>query len=186
LQSKLVASNFGTQNKTATRKYIRERKLTANEVAEWQLGWSGTDWRFITPAIINANLFNAAEKLGIVKRSRNDDSNYDGFDQFSTPLHVYLPSYWLKSYQYKTEIPKCNIIYLNKHFEEKFEEELCRHCFLLNLFGIEIKEALENFCKRHNIEIEEDITFEALKKKEYRERKKLEEKLSKPVLPVQP
>ena len=23
-----------------------------------------------------------------------------------------LPSYWLKNYQYKTELPKCNIIYL--------------------------------------------------------------------------
>jgi len=61
------------------RKYIRERKLTQNEVAEWQLGWSTTDWRFITPSIINENLYSPAEKLGIVKRSKNDESNYDGY-----------------------------------------------------------------------------------------------------------
>jgi hypothetical protein len=54
----------------------------------------------------------------------------------------------------------------------------------LSLTGIEFKDALEDFCKRYNIEIEEDITFEALKKKEYRERKKLKEKLSKLVPPI--
>jgi hypothetical protein len=106
----------------------------------------------------------------------------DKFDQF-----ILIVSSCLDVKNDKWEVAQVgNISYLNKHFEEKFEEELCRHCFLLNLFGIEIKEALEDFCKRQNIEIEEDITYEALKKKEYRERKKLEEKLSKAVLPVQP
>jgi DNA primase len=61
------------------KKYVRERKLTRNEVAEWQLGWSTTDWRFLTPQIINQNLYTAAEKLGIVKRSKNDESNFDGY-----------------------------------------------------------------------------------------------------------
>lgn len=74
--------------------------------------------------------------------------SYRKFDQFNTPLQIHLPYYWLRSYQYKTEIRKCNIIYLNKHFEEKFEEDLCRHCLLLNLLGMEIKGALEDFCKR--------------------------------------
>jgi hypothetical protein len=38
----------------------------------------------------------------------------------------------------------------------------------------------------YNIEIEEDITFEALKKKEYRERKKLKDNPSKTVLSIRP
>ena len=83
------------------------------------------------------------------------------------------------AYQYKTQLPKCNIIYLNKHFEEKFEEELSRHCFLLSFFKIEIKDALEDFCLRHNISIDDDITYEALKKKEFRARKILEQNISK-------
>jgi hypothetical protein len=32
---------------------------------------------------------------------------------------------------------------------------------------------LEDFCKRYNIEIEEDITYEGLKEKEYREKEKV-------------
>jgi len=108
------------------------------------------------------------------------------FDEFNTPLHVSLPFHWLKNYQYKTSIPKVNIIYLNKHFEEKFTRELYWYCHILALTGVEFKDALEQFCKRYNIEIEEDITFEALKKKEYRERKKLKENLSKSVPLIQP
>jgi DNA primase len=61
------------------RKYLHQRKLTQNDIVEWQLGWAGTDWRLITPIIINKNLYTPAEKLGIVKRSKNDHSNYDAY-----------------------------------------------------------------------------------------------------------
>jgi hypothetical protein len=108
------------------------------------------------------------------------------FDEFNTPLYVLLPFHWLKNYQYKTSISKVNIIYINKHFEERFTRELSWYCYVLSLTGIEFKDALEQFCKGHNIEIDEDITFEALKKKEYRERKKLKENLSKTVLSIRP
>src|SRR5690349_15067300 len=54
------------------------------------------------------------------------------FDEFNTPLSVYLPSYWLTNYKYKTEIPRVNIIYLNKHFEELFELTLHWYCHILS------------------------------------------------------
>jgi hypothetical protein len=31
---------------------------------------------------------------------------YRKFDEFNTPLQVFLPSYWLRNYQYKTENSK--------------------------------------------------------------------------------
>jgi hypothetical protein len=57
---------------------------------------------------------------------------------------------------------------------------------MFSLFDIEYKDAIEDFCKRFDIEIDEDITFEALKKKEYRARKHIEESMKKVALPIQP
>lgn len=108
------------------------------------------------------------------------------FDQFTTKLDVYLPSYWLRNAKYRTDLTRENIIYINKHFEERFEEDLIKHCHVLSLFGIEFQEAMEDFCKQFDIEIDEDITFEALKKKEYRERKKLVQNLNKKPRAIQP
>lgn len=111
---------------------------------------------------------------------------YRKFDQFTMKIDIYLPSYWLRNYKYKRDITRENIIYLNKHFEEVFEEKLCWHCYMFSLFDIEYKDAIEDFCKRFDIEIDEDITFEALKKKEYRARKHIEENVKKVALPIQP
>lgn len=93
------------------------------------------------------------------------------FDSFNTFMSVQLPRHWLYQYKFKTQIPKCNIIYLNKHFEERFEEDLTRFCILYTQQGGQIKNALEAFCKNHSIEIDDDITYDALKQKEYRARK---------------
>src|SRR5215471_14543828 len=70
---------WNLQDDHPVKDYIRQRGLTRGDVAAWQLGFSGTDWHNITPRIINQNLYTAAEKLGIVKRSRNNDSNFDGY-----------------------------------------------------------------------------------------------------------
>ena len=104
-------------------------------------------------------------------------------DQLSEPLTFYLPRYWLFEYKYKTQLPQCNIIYLNKHIEEKFEDELTLYCFTLYSIGIERKSAIEGFCDRHNISIEDDISYEALKRKEYRCRKRMEINMGKTVPP---
>ena len=62
---------------------------------------------------------------------------------------------------------------MNRYFENKFEEELSRFVDKQDLEGWgKYKNAIEAFAKHYNIEIEEDISFEALKKMEYRFRKK--------------
>jgi len=99
------------------------------------------------------------------------------FDQFTTPVEIYFPSYWLRNYKYKTDLTKENVIYLNKNFEDRFEEDLTRHCYYLNLMGVDYKDAVEDFCKEYNIEIDVDISFDCIMKKEYRVREAINTKL---------
>jgi DNA primase len=58
--------------------YLHSRGINDEAIAAWQLGWSGTDWHFITPKLINQNWFEPANKLGIIKRTDNGN-NYDGY-----------------------------------------------------------------------------------------------------------
>ena len=101
----------------------------------------------------------------------NESITHKRFDEFSAGLQLYFPRWWITQSHFGTDLPKMNIIYLNKTFEERLEEDLSRHCIILDLIGIQIKDSIEDFCKMHCIEIDEDITMDALKKKEYRFRK---------------
>jgi hypothetical protein len=103
-------------------------------------------------------------------RKQTEAITHRQVDRFTSPLKVLLPKWWLTKSDFGTEIPEKNIILLNKLFEERFEEDLCKHCLLFAAVGVEIKIVIEEFCRIHNIEIETHITAEALKKKEYRYR----------------
>jgi DNA primase len=61
------------------RKYVQKRRLTRNEVAEWQLGWATTEWRNLVPEIISNGWYDVATKAGLVKRTKDGDSNFDGY-----------------------------------------------------------------------------------------------------------
>lgn len=92
------------------------------------------------------------------------------FDKFNTKMQMYFPRWWMLQTHYGTDLPPQNIININKLFEERFEGDLSMHCILHNVCGVEIKDAIEDFCKLHHILIDEDVTFEALRKKEWRTR----------------
>jgi hypothetical protein len=96
------------------------------------------------------------------------------WDKFSTNLTLFLPRWWLLQTHFGTDLPKQNIIYLNKHFENRFEEDLYKHCKREVKAGKQFKDAMEDFCTEHGISIEEDITFDSLKKKEQRAREKFQ------------
>lgn len=110
---------------------------------------------------------------------QTESVTYQKFNNFNTPLTVLLPRYWLTARQYKTELTQGNVIYLNKHFEEKFDEDLTRHCQTMKLLGMQFKNALESFCVLYNIEIDVDITYDNLKQKEFRQRSRAEERKKK-------
>ena len=61
------------------KQYLAGRGIDRGDVATWQLGWAGDGWRSITPGLVAAENFEPAEKLGIIRRSKSGDQNYDGY-----------------------------------------------------------------------------------------------------------
>jgi DNA primase len=59
--------------------WLAERKIDDETIALWQIGWGGEEWNTVTTPIINQNLWEPANKLGISKRSQKNDSNYDAY-----------------------------------------------------------------------------------------------------------
>lgn len=97
-------------------------------------------------------------------------------DKYSEPLQIHLhKSILTKRRGLGFDISDASTISINKFFETRFNEDLKKWCELGTIYKVEYKKNIEDFCMRHRIELEYDITFEAIKKKEYRFRKKSEE-----------
>ncbi|HEX8357713.1 MAG TPA: hypothetical protein VF610_09885 [Segetibacter sp.] len=101
------------------------------------------------------------------------------FDKYTTPLEIFLPD--------RNRLKRKGFVFtdkhtlaLNKFFERQFCEQLLTWCELGVVYKVEFKKNIEEFCWRYKINIggqaDDDISFDALKKKEYRFRKKNEEK----------
>lgn len=84
-------------------------------------------------------------------------------------------------------ISEDNIVLINRYLEELFEQELHRFInqYIQSAEGRYkgYKAAYFAFAELYNIVLEEDITFDGLKKLEYRNRKKYFEKKSFPLVP---
>ncbi len=59
------------------KKYLVDRGINKDIIAEWQLGWATEEWQHISSDIVNKNWYEPASQLGIIKRS--NDRNYDGY-----------------------------------------------------------------------------------------------------------
>lgn len=93
---------------------------------------------------------------------------YQAVVTFTVPYHYF--------YLTKKELSIYTCILLNRYFENKFEEDLSRYVEMRDTEGRgKYKGAIEAFADYHGISIEEDISFDTLKKMEYRFRKKNEE-----------
>jgi hypothetical protein len=101
------------------------------------------------------------------------------FDKYTTQLTFFVPKRNLLKRKGFTVTPP-HILSLNKFFEKQFCEHLLHWCEMGVVYKVEYKKNIEDFCWRHKISIgeeaDDDITFDALKKKEWRFRKKNEEK----------
>jgi len=111
------------------------------------------------------------------------------FDKFTAPLEIFIPNRYL----FKRKgfaITDRHTISLNKFFEKQFSEQLLSWCEMGVIYEVEFKKNIEDFCWRHKINIgeeaDDDITFDALKKKEWRFRKKKQEKLKESAPPLVP
>lgn len=83
---------------------------------------------------------------------------------FTVPFHYF--------YLTKRELSVHTCILLNRYFENKFETDLNNHIRMQMAIGVGYKQAIEDFARQHNIDLIDDISYDALKKKEYRSRKK--------------
>lgn len=95
-------------------------------------------------------------------------------DHYTQSVEIHCPMAFLTKGRYGFDINERHILTLNKFYEAIFEEKLYQFCAMHSIGRVEIKDSLEEFCRLHGIEIDEDITWEALKKKEYRYRKNLQ------------
>lgn len=105
---------------------------------------------------------------------KNRSFIWKAFDEYNDELKIFLPIDWLKKYFYGTDLTDKKAVFVNKLIQDKFEEDLYMFCTILDLAGVDRKESIEEFCTRYKIEIDTHITFEALKKMEYRFRSKKE------------
>ncbi len=119
--------------------------------------------------------------VGLLERpykthKRKEIIQFRVFDKFETDLTIYLPKAWLKGRLNKPdyELSDDSIIAFNKFFENLFEEDLYKFCELARIYKVERKKAIEDFCMRHRIGIEDHISYECLQKKEYRFHKEQE------------
>ena len=96
-------------------------------------------------------------------------------DRFDSDVQINISKRSFTRYSGGLDIKPEHAIVINQLFDKKFSEELWKKCTLLNLLGLQWIECYKAFCDEYNIEIPEDITMDALKKKENRFRKKVEE-----------
>lgn len=83
----------------------------------------------------------------------------------------------------RKSVPPTTYILVNRFLESIFERDLSRYVSLHRAAGHETKKAIELFCENNRIDLEVDISYEAIKKQEYRSRKKIFEKSSRILSP---
>lgn len=109
--------------------------------------------KFLTSPIIRVN----KKELNIAFKDYNDKLT------FQLPIDML--------HRLETEPSQQQVYGINRYLENVFETDLCMFVACASFFGIERKLAIERFAAMHRISIEEDVTYEALKQKEYRFRK---------------
>lgn len=129
------------------------------------------------PLVFSTNNYFGTTLLGFltmrcpIKLSRVQHRHVDVFD---TPLEIYLPRYFLERKHFMTDLPPENVVYINKHFENRMAEDLARFTTLCHAGGVTYDTATDWWCSYHGIEVEEHIGMDAIFKKEQRARQQLQ------------
>jgi hypothetical protein len=106
------------------------------------------------------------------------------FEKFTEKVEMVLPAHRAYNYHTGLNIGKDKAIVINRYFETQFEEDLHRYCFSYvnpvlrdriykGKGGCGYEKAITEFAEMYGIELDVDISFECLKKSEYRFRKKI-------------
>lgn len=66
--------------------FLQQRQITMDDVAKWGIGYTSTEWQYITTPIIENGLWEIAEELGLVKTTKG--RNFDFFrGRVMFPIH---------------------------------------------------------------------------------------------------
>lgn len=101
------------------------------------------------------------------------------YSSYCDKVELSIPKSYITGNIYGLNVSTEKAIMVNRYFEQQFIEDLYNFC-RYNLTdsgkhpGYDV--SIYKFAERHKIEIDVDITFEALKKMEYRYRKNIEKK----------
>jgi hypothetical protein len=91
---------------------------------------------------------------------------------YHSQITIFIPIELVKNRDIGINLSILSIKIINDLFESEFEYALDFYCNYLR-HGEEKQKCLYDFCDKHNIVIDEDISFEGIKKIEYRYRKRL-------------
>jgi hypothetical protein len=97
-----------------------------------------------------------------ITREKNDIIKHKA-DRFDTSLEIFCPLWFLKKNMYGHDINDKQMVAVNKLFDDMFTVDLFRFCYMMSLFNVSIEDAIYEFCKVYDLEIDTDITFDALK-----------------------
>lgn len=95
---------------------------------------------------------------------------------FRIPIHYFSIS--------KKETSPFTFVLLNRYFENLFEKEFNIFVGKKKNEGATIKKCIEDFLDQYGIDLEIDISFDAIKKSEWRYRKTLSNKVSRNLSPT--
>ena len=105
-------------------------------------------------------------------------------DKFTTVMEIMLPDNLKKSWR-PCDLGEEQVITINKFFELQFCEELYQDVARAIVYKVELKKSIRAFCHRHMILTEqndEDISMDAIIKKERRYRREKELRALTPVV----
>lgn len=105
------------------------------------------------------------------------ENRYNDKITFRIPFHYFSIT--------KKEVQPTTYVLLNRYFENKFEEEMYQFVNYQKLSGTTTKKSIELFTGKFGIDIDIDISSDAMKKAEYRYRKRITEKSSRNLSPAQ-
>jgi hypothetical protein len=129
--------------------------------------------------LIGSVILSYLQKKVYSDRSSQEDLR-NTFSQFTERIECVIPQNEVIWGTGGLNIEVAKVLVINRYFGNQFEEDLYHFCQRNITPGryAGYDRALDLFAKRYDIEFEEDITFEALKKMEYRYRKSFEQNLT--------
>ncbi len=126
------------------------------------------------PIILNYSTLIGSTVLAFLsKKIPTDTSDWKKdirYRSFTDEIWFKIAASQVQSYHHGMNITQQQVIVINRHFENEFEEYLFHFCNyqIAKNTRTTRKRSIELFAETFNIEIDLDVTFECLKKSDYR------------------